>query len=247
MNDEEKLEVATQVDRMTAAPVLYDCLALSYAAAVPASGVQAITLASTDYELFTDGAEETSSTSGMSITRDGFFTNLFKNGGMDKSLDVEIYGIGFAFTGTPFIATAGIASGSQIVGTMIDAATHAESLANLFLSQCFVEVGAEEEECVALAGPVGLWGYGGYGLGDNSVSPRLLNALVGNQRNFRMAFLNKPVRRDGGGGNMTVRVRRSEKIALTYSTGSVVSAGATTVAMLVHCFAYGRRVFPAAG
>ena len=239
---DEKLDVATTVDRMTVAPVLYDCIAIRYSAAAPSGGSQAITLDSQDYEAFSKGHGEQNEDSGMTIDRDGMFTNLYKNGGFDRSQNFEIYGIGVAFTGTPFVGTGGLDSGTQIIGTLVSAAEHAENLANLAMMQLFVEVGASEEDCVSLAGPIGLWDYGGYGLGDNAVSPRILNALVGNERRFRFALLNEPVRKDASDANITVRIRRSEKIAMTYSTTSPVSGGASDVAYLMHVFAFGRRV-----
>lgn len=241
MNENELPVVATQLDRMTVAPMVYDTIAIRYSAALPAGGAQAVTLKSQNYTLFSKGLNESSETVGMTITRDGLFTNLFNNGGMDKSARFEIWGVGIQFLGVPFIGTAGLDSGEQIQGTFINNALHGEYLAQLFLEQTYIEIGANQEDCVALAGPTAHWGFGGIGLGDNSVTPRMLNAIQGNDRRFRYALLAEPVSKNGS-ADITVRIKRSEKIALTYSTTTVLNAAAVEVAFLAQVVAFGRRV-----
>ena len=125
-------------------------------------------------------------------------------------------------------------------GTLISAADHAENLANLILSQVYITVGADEEDCTALAGPVGLWPFGGMNLGDNAVSPRLMNANMGNDRMFRYA-LRQPAGSTSKNG-ISVTFKRSEHMSLTYSTDTTISTGAVAVAYAAHVVAFGRRV-----
>ena len=238
--NEEQLMVADKVDRMAVAPVIYDTVVFNFTAAAPSGGLQAITLDSDDYEVFNKGVGEAEDGAGYTASKDPWFTNLYKDGSFSKDDDFLIYGIGVQFTGTPFIATGGVASGSQIVGTLISAADHAENLANLILSQVYITVGADEEDCTALAGPVGLWPFGGMNLGDNAVSPRLMNANMGNDRMFRYA-LRQPAGSTSKNG-ISVTFKRSEHMSLTYSTDTTISTGAVAVAYAAHVVAFGRRV-----
>lgn len=233
----EELEIAKQVDRMAVAPVLYDTIFLNYTVAAASGGVQAVTLNSGDYEAFKKGTSEAGEGAGYTATKDAWFTNAYKDGVFDKTDAFLIYGIGFQFTGTPFIATAGVASGTSVVGTQIDAAVHAEPMANLALQQLYVTVGADEEDCVALAGPLGLWPFGGMNLGDNAVSPRLSNSLMGNERLFRYAVPQHPLNAKDG---VAVRLVRSEHMSITYGATTALATG--TAVYPVHVIAYGRRV-----
>lgn len=234
----EDLPIADKVDRMAVAPVIYDTVVFNFTAAAPSGGVQAITLDAGDYEVFNKGVGEAEEGAGYTAMKDAWFTNMYKDGSFSKDDDFLIYGIGVQFTGTPYVATGGIASGDSIVGTLISAADHAENLANLILSQVYITVGADEEDCTALAGPVGLWPFGGMNLGDNAVSPRLMNANMGNDRMFRYA-LRQPAGSTTKNG-ISVTFKRSTHVSLTYSTATTVTTG--TLAYAAHVVAFGRRV-----
>ncbi len=234
------MDIAQTLNRMTLIPFVYDTVIFRFAAATPSGGVNAVTLDSMSYTVFQKGEGETDADAGYSIVKDFMFTNLYKNGGVDKTAQFQMEGVGIQFLGQPFIATAGITSGDTVTGTLIDAADHAEALANLVLMQTYIKVGGDEEDCASSLGPTGFWGYGSEGLGDNAVSPRLQNAIMGNERTFRYAVLSEPVARNGDPDNPVVHIMRSARTAYTYSATGLAAAAAV-VCYAANVVAFGTR------
>lgn len=247
MNENEQpAEPITDFGRSTLTAFRYDTFLARFSAAAPANSLTAVTLDDQNYRVFDLGVSEASDgTDGFptGFLPDFTLRNLYKDGSFDKDVPFRWEGVGFSFRGAPFILNTSLSSGKLVTsGTgLLPIATYAETLAQLLLSQTYVRLALDDEEdCGSILGPIEYWGMGGFGLGDNSASPRLFNSIMGNHRLFAYATVQPGQTKSQA--NRAIEIKRSEKLALAASVATMPGQGssAISVAQMITVTAFGR-------
>lgn len=240
MKSDVQMPVANNLNRLTILPLPYEDICVDFVidrvgAAPAGDSSQRVRLADRSYTVWEKGAKEQAPNTGLpAIDRDFNFASAYKDGAsfvsQKSKLQFRIEGIGLMLHGVPYVQTGtdGLTSG-KVTGEFglgsdvaINDERHASYLMNLFMMQTFIRIGAgEEDDCTAIGGLTQFFPFGGGGLADNDWTPHFGNNIVGNERLFAAALINKSANKDGANPSLTIV--RTDRADYKYHTATSTS------------------------